>query len=186
MKNILKPLSLLFSLLAVASISFYSCTPAASDAPAEVAASSRIYHVSENDSSNIALATEYLNSLVMGDGSVAQSMVSESFMSYGPAEGDSATIDEVVAQWAANAASRTNQQAGIFISNGLTVTEGPVTGDWAIMWGTYTANDTKSGVDVTVPWNSVTKIEDGKIVQVRAWFDNLAPSMAVGAVVPAK
>jgi hypothetical protein len=117
---------------------------------------------------------------------VAQGLVNANFMSYGPSVEDSATIEQVVAQWVTNAATRTEQEVGLFVSTGLTVTDGSLTGDWVNMWGTYTANDNKSGLDVTVPWHSVSKIENGKISLVRAWFDNLAPSLAIGAVVPAK
>jgi ketosteroid isomerase-like protein len=187
MKNNFRFISYLFSLLALASVSFYSCTPATSEAAAEDTAQNKpTYHVSENDAANIAIVTNYLNSLVTGDGSVAQGLVNANFMSYGPSVGDSATIEQVMAQWVTNAATRTEQEAGLFASNGLTVTDGPFTGDWVMLWGRYTCNDNKSGLDLTVPWHSVNKIENGKISLTRAWFDSLAPSLAVGAVVPAK
>ncbi len=187
MKNKIKNFYFAFAILAAASLSFYSCAPAASDdTKAEEPVSTRGYYITENDAANIAITTDYLNSLVTGDGGVAKSLVGDGFMSFGPAAGDSATIEQVVQQWATNASNRTNQQAGIFISNGLTVTEGPLAGDWVSMWGTYTCNDTKSGLDISVPWHSVSKIENGKITQTRAWFDNLAPSMAIGTVVAAK
>ena len=187
MKTNFRSISYLFSLLALASVSFYSCTPAVSEKAAEdTEQSTRTYHVSENDVANIAIATDYINSLVTGDGSVAKGLVNPNFMSYGPSVGDSATIEQVMARWVTNAATRTEQEVGLFVSTALTVTEGSLTGDWVNMWGTYTANDNKSGLDVQVPWHSVSKIENGKISMARAWFDNLAPAIALGTVAPVK
>jgi hypothetical protein len=187
MKNKFKSYSYVLAAIAFASVTFYSCAPASSeDEPAEKPTNSRSYQISENDVENIALATDYLSSLISGEGDVTRKFVNESFIAYGPAYGDSATIDQVVAQWAANATTRTNQKAGVFISNSLTVTEGSFAGDWVSMWGNYTGTDTKSGMEITVPWHSVTKIVDGKIAVNNTWFDNLAPSMKLGVVVPAQ
>jgi hypothetical protein len=187
MKTNLKTFYYAFSILAMASITFYSCAPAATeDTAATEEPSSRTYKISDNETENIALATEYLNSLIAADGAVTKGLVSDSFMGFGPAAGDSANIEKVIEQWAANNASRTNQESGLFVTNSLTVTEGPLLGDWVSMWGTYTANDNKTSMDITVPWHTVAKIENGKITRTQSWFDNLAPAMALGSVVPAK
>ncbi len=187
MNKIIQPLSQSLFLLAVGSFFSYSCQQSASSTTQEeTMKSNRIYHVSENDTANMALVTNYYNSLIGGDGSEAAALVATNFMSYGPSVGDSATIDQVKTQWAGNAANRTKQDAGILIGNGLTVTEGPFKGDWVSMWGTYKANDNKTGKDISVPWHSTSKIENGKILTHRIWFDNLAPAMELGTVVRAK
>ncbi|MCP9756873.1 nuclear transport factor 2 family protein [Lacihabitans sp. CCS-44] len=186
MKKINRSIAHLIFMLAVASVSFYSCKSTVADAPKDSENSNRIYHVTENDSVNIAMAQGYLASLLNGDGGEAEKMVTANFMAYGPAASDSATFAQVKTQWANNGTSRTKQDAGIFASSCLTVTEGPLVGDWVSLWGTYVANDNKTGKDIKVPWHSVFKIDDGKIRQTNIWFDNLAPALAMGTVVPAK
>ncbi len=186
MKKINRSVAHLILLLALASVSFYSCKSTVADSSKEPAKSNRIYHISENDSANIAMVKGYLASLVNGDGGEAAKLVTDNFMAYGPAASDSATFAQVKTQWANNGTTRTKQDAGIFVSTGLTVTEGPLIGDWVNVWGTYVANDNKTGKDVKVPWHSVFKIDNGKIRQSNIWFDNLAPAMAMGTVVPAK
>lgn len=185
MKKIKRSVVHLILMLAFASVSFYSCKSTVADSTKESAKSNRIYHVSENDSVNIVMAKAYLASLLNGDGVEAEKMVAANFMAYGPAASDSAAFSQVKTQWATNGTSRTKQDAGIFASSCLTVTEGPLVGDWVSLWGTYVANDNKTGKDIKVPWHSVFKIDGGKIKQTNIWFDNLAPALAMGTVVPA-
>jgi hypothetical protein len=187
MKKTFKTTSYGIAAIAFACFTFYSCAPTSSgDETTEKTTNSKNYHVSENDSANIAIAVGYITSLVNGDGSVAQNSVTAGYMSRGPAMGDSATIEQVVASWATNASQRTNQDAGIQAQSGLTVTEGPLAGDWVHLWGIYTATDTESGKALSVPWHGAYKIQDGKISWSRSFYDNLAPYMELGRVMPAK
>jgi hypothetical protein len=119
------------------------------------------------------------------DGEKIRSMVNEDFISYGPSANDSATIDQVITSWTTVNEARSNQDAGVGASNSIMVHEGNLAGDWANVWGEYTATDNATGYKFRVPWHAWYRIENGKISATGAYFDNLAPSLATGAAVAA-
>ncbi len=129
---------------------------------------------------------DYTKSLVNGEGSEDAKLVSKDFYSFGPASGDSANIDLVLTNRSNTAKTRTNQSSGIFASASLTVTEGPLAGDWVMLWGNYKAVNIATSKTMKVPWTSPSRIDNGKISRSTIWFDNLAPAMAMGTVAPVK
>ncbi|MFC0605828.1 nuclear transport factor 2 family protein [Winogradskyella pulchriflava] len=51
-------------------------------------------------------------------------------------------------------------------------------GEWLLSWGTNTLTNKKSGKKIVVPYHSVSRIENGKIVYMRYFYDilNIAES----------
>jgi hypothetical protein len=46
-------------------------------------------------------------------------------------------------------------------------------GEWLLSWGTNTVTDKKSGLEIPIPYHTVSMIEDGKIMMIRYFYDML-------------
>jgi hypothetical protein len=145
----------------------------------------RMYDISPNEEANIALVNEFIDAILNSRFDEAKSMVTSDYMEKGPSAKDSMNVDQMIARWTAVNSERSNQDAGVLIATSLVVNEGDLAGDWVNIWGDYTATLNGSDYKYDVPWHRVVRIIDGKISYAHAWFDNLAPAMDIGSVVPA-
>jgi ketosteroid isomerase-like protein len=46
-------------------------------------------------------------------------------------------------------------------------------GEWVLSWGTNTIQDKKTGKTIPVPYHTAGRVENGKIVFLRYWYDML-------------
>ena len=61
-------------------------------------------------------------------------------------------------------------------------------GEWLLSWGTNTITEKKSGKDIAIPYHIVARIENGKIVFLRYFYDmlNIATSQGFTLTPPKK
>jgi limonene-1,2-epoxide hydrolase len=60
-----------------------------------------------------------------------------------------------------------------FVKFSVSVKDGNQKGDWVLLWGNI-SSENKSGKTITVPFNSVFKIEDEKIAMEVDYYDNMS------------
>ena len=59
-------------------------------------------------------------------------------------------------------------------------------GEWVLSWGVATLSDKKSAVVIQVPYHTAALLENGKIKNLRYWYDNLNIAQSQGMkLVPA-
>lgn len=146
-------------------VSLISCKPST-----ESGASDQPYNTSPNAAENIALVQKFIDAQMMGDGETMRALTTDDFFARNPV-GDTLTIDEYATTWEALSTRRNNQDAGVFATNSQTVTEGPLSGEWVMFWGTYTAVDNESKEALEVLWHADFRIKDGKISRSVFYFD---------------
>lgn len=129
--------------------------------------------VSENPQAEatIQVVSDYVNALISNNMSKASSLLSETYIGYGPAENDSINKMDTTTSWKEAHLARTNEKVS-FISQTFRVLQGDLKGDWVSQWGTYTF--TQDGKDIKLPYQLTALVKDGKIGMSRIYFDNLA------------
>jgi len=142
------------------------------------------YHISPNATANKKLVVEYIEACIAVDADKIRNSVGPGYMDYGPGMLDSANIEQVIEGWARQKKVSSNRKHGIMAVTALESTEpGPAQGDWVHVWGVYTAtgNDDRK-MEISIPYHSATRIENGKIVWSRSFFDNLETALKLGSV----
>ena len=191
MKKSIKLSSLITLFLLTGSLFFISCsTNNSTEADNKSMAvkvnqqQERPYQISENEAANVKLVTEYIEAILDGNGGKVKSLVNEGFMERGPSAQDSMTVDEAIAFWGNVKKTDSDQKSGILAASSFTVNQGNLKGEWAHLWGTYTAIDKKTKEAVTIPWHSGFFIENNKISMRGSYWDNLSISLQLGQVAP--
>lgn len=137
-----------------------------------------LYACSSSDESkkrdNLAIAAKYVEAVETNNPAVMDSLLADSYMGYGPSVGDSTNKADAIANWKFNAENLyesvkyTRHQ-----SVAVTVTEGDpaALGDWVTNWA-YLTIKYKDGRGTANVWvNAVYKIENGKIVRSRTFYN---------------
>lgn len=190
MNNQLKLSSLITLFLLTGSLFFIACSTSNSTevdkkaAAVKVNQQERPYQISENEAANVKLVTDYVEAILNGDEAKVRSLVNEGFMERGPSAKDSMTIDEAIAFWGNVQKNNSDQKAGIIAASSLTVNQGNLKGEWAHLWGTYTAINKETKEAVTIPWHSGFFIKNNKISMRGSYWDNLSISLQLGQVAP--
>ena len=127
---------------------------------------------------------DYHNALIGGDLVKAKSLLSAKYMLYGPSAADSNNVEKELAAWSENYKTHLNRKVG-FITQSFKVTSGNLQGNWVSLWGTYTC--TINGKNIAVPFQSTSRVENGKITRMNIYFDNLSTLTTIGyTLVPPK
>lgn len=153
-----------------------ACKPPIGDA--ETAQLPQTHTVSSGAEQNIALVHKFLEAQIQGDGVAMMNYMNEDFLSRNPA-GDTLRRVEYIENWSSLSETRSNQDLGIFATNGQSVNEGPLTGEWVMFWGTYTAIDNQVERSYEILWHADFLVEDGKISRVISYFDMVDPEPEV-------
>lgn len=142
--------------LILISITLFSCTGSADKKEAE----------------NLAVAREYMKSVETNDVATMDSLLADNYMGYGPSVGDSITKEEAISSWIFNAE---NLYESIEYTRhkelAVSVTEGEAVGDWVLNWAYLTIKYKDGRGPVNVWVNVVYRIEEGKIVHSRTFYN---------------
>ena len=145
-------------LLTAISIGFFSCT--ASNG--------------KKETENLAIAEKYMEAVEHNNPAVMDSLLADSYMGYGPSVGDSVNKADALADWKYNAANLYDSIKYTRHQNfAVTVKEGEpaAVGDWVSNWA-YLTIKYKGGRGTVHLWvNAVYKIENGKIVRSRTFYN---------------
>ena len=129
-----------------------------------------------NAQRDIQLVSNYVTALtVTGDQEKARGLVNPTYMAYGPGGADSANIEKVLTTYQMSQKFQTNRKIQ-FSAQSFRITSGDMKGDWVSLWGNYTYTDTHTpaGQTVTFPYQYTAKVDNGKIVSDRLYFDQLS------------
>jgi ketosteroid isomerase-like protein len=121
---------------------------------------------------NLAIAKKYIEAVQTKNVATMDSLLANNYMGYGPSVGDSANKKEALDDWKYNVDNlyqsieytRSKEMA-------VTVKEGEAIGDWVLNWAYLTIKYKDGRGPVNLWVNSVYRIEDGKIVQSRSFYN---------------
>ncbi len=143
-------------LLAIISIGLVSCTSQAVK--------------KEND--NLAIAEKYMNAVETNNPAVMDSLLADNYIGYGPSVGDSVNKKDAIDNWKYNAANLYESFEYTRHQNlAVTVKDGDARGDWVLNWAYLTLKYKDGRGPVNVWVNVVYKIEDGKIILSRTFYN---------------
>jgi ketosteroid isomerase-like protein len=146
-------------LFAAILVSLYSCT-ASGD---------------KKDSDNLAIAKKYMDAVETKNTAAMDSLLADNYMGYGPSVSDSTNKTDAIANWKDNveylyeSVKYTRHQ-----SMAVTVkesTDEAATGDWVSIWAYLTIKYKDGRGPVNVWVNAAYKIENGKIVRSRTFYN---------------
>ena len=125
-------------------------------------------------SANLEIAKKYMEAVETNNSTIMDSLLAENYMGYGPSVGDSTNKTDAINKWKYNSANLYESVKYTRYQNmAVTVTEGgdAEPGDWVSNWA-YLTIKYKDGRGPVNAWvNSVYKIENGKIVRSRTFYN---------------
>jgi len=143
-------------LIAIVSIGLWSCKAS-----------------SENtEKANLAIAEKYREAVETNNTTLMDSLLAENYMGYGPSVNDSTNKKDAINSWKYNAE---NLYESVKYTRhkelAVTVKEGEAMGNWVLNWGYLTIKYKDGRGPVNVWVNAVYRIDDGKIVQSRTFYN---------------
>ena len=145
-------------LLLAVSTSLFSCTSSSG----------------KKESDNLAIAKRYMNAVETNNIAAMDSLLADNYMGYGPSVGDSTNKADAISNWNYNAANLYESVKYTRYQNmAITVGEGEQAeaGDWVSNWAYLTIKYKDGRGPVNVWVNAVYKIENGKIVRSRTFYN---------------
>lgn len=126
----------------------------------------------KKESENLAIAEKYMEAVETGNAATMESLLADNYKGYGPSVGDSVNKDEALKSWKYNAE---NLYKSIEYTRhkelAITVKEGEEAGDWVLNWAYLTIKYKDGRGPVNVWVNAVYRIENGKIVHSRTFYN---------------
>jgi hypothetical protein len=121
---------------------------------------------------NLAIAKRYMEAVETKNVATMDSLLSANYVGYGPSVGDSTTKEGALASWKYNAENLYESfEYTRHKELAVSVTEGEAQGDWVLNWA-YLTIKYKDGTGPINLWvNAVYKIDNGKIVQSRTFYN---------------
>ena len=142
--------------LAIISLSLFACT-SSSD---------------KKEKANLAIAQRYMQAVETKNVAIMDSLLADDYIGYGPSVGDSTNKEQAILSWKDNAE---NLYESIKYTRhkelAVTVKEGEAIGDWVLNWAYLTIKYKVGKVPVNLWVNVVYRIENGKIVQSRTFYN---------------
>jgi limonene-1,2-epoxide hydrolase len=128
--------------------------------------------VDQKEKANLAIAQIYMKAVETMDATTMDSLLADNYMGYGPSASDSTNKEEAISSWKYNAE---NLYESIEYTRhkelAVTVKDGEAIGDWILNWA-YLTIKYKDGTGPVHIWvNVVYRIENGKIVQSRTFYN---------------
>ena len=162
-------------LLTFISIGLFSCAPTAD--------------TNKNKEANLAIAKKYLEAVETNNAATMDSLLADNYMGYGPSVGDSINKADSIESWKYNAANLYESVKYTRYQNiAVTVGEGEQAeaGDWVSNWAYLTIKYKDGRGPVNLWVNATYKIEDGKIVLSRTFYNEADVMRQLGYTMAAK
>ena len=126
----------------------------------------------KKESDNLAIAKKYMEAVETNNASIMDSLLADNYMGYGPSVGDSTNKADAIKSWKYNAENLYESvQYTRHKELAMTVTEGEAIGDWVLNWAYLTIKYKDGRGPVNVWVNAVYRIENGKIVHSRTFYN---------------
>jgi ketosteroid isomerase-like protein len=143
-------------LIATISIGLISCTSSAL----------------KKENENLALARKYMNAVETKNAAAMDSLLADNYIGYGPSVGDSINKKDAIDNWKYNAENLYESIEYTRHKNlAVTVKDGDAKGDWVLNWAYLTLKYKDGRGPVHVWVNVVYRIENGKIVLSRTFYN---------------
>lgn len=138
-----------------------------------------------NADRDVHMVTDFMQAfLVDKDFDKARQYFKPDGIDYGPGYGDSVNVDRMIQMQQKLDSTITDWNIQYFVKFSVSVKEGHQKGDWVLLWGNI-SSENKSGKTITVPFNSVFKIEDEKIAMEVDYYDNMSIARQMGYTITA-
>ncbi|NEU09563.1 nuclear transport factor 2 family protein [Flavihumibacter sp. R14] len=143
---------------------------------------------SKTERENMGIAKKYMEAVETKNVAMMDSLLADDYMGYGPSIGDSTNKQEALKGWKDNAEhlyksieyTRHKELA-------VTVPDGEAKGDWVLNWAYLTIKYKDGRGPVNLWVNAVYRIEDGKIVHSRTFYNEADALRQLGySIVPPK
>ena len=143
-------------LLAIISIGLFACTSSAD----------------KKAKANLAIAQKYMKAVETKNVATMDSLLADNYMGYGPSVGDSINKEDAILNFKDNAENLYESfEYTRHKEIAVTVKEGEAIGDWVLNWAYLTIKYKGGNVPVNLWVNVVYKIENGKIIQSRTFYN---------------
>jgi hypothetical protein len=143
-------------LIATICIGFFSCTSSAI----------------KKEKDNLAIAQRYMTAVETKNTAAMDSLLADNYMGYGPSVGDSVNKKDAVDDWKYNAENLYESIKYTRFKNlAVTVKDGEAQGDWVLNWALLTLKYKDGRGPIQVWVNVVYRIENGKIVLSRTFYN---------------
>jgi ketosteroid isomerase-like protein len=143
-------------LIAIVCIGLSSCTSSAD----------------KKEKENLAVAHKYMEAVESNNVRAMDSLLAENYMGYGPSIGDSINKEGAILNWKYMAE---NEYESVRYTRhkelAVTVSEGDALGDWVLNWAYLTIKFKDGSGPVNIWVNVVYRIENGKIVHSRTFYN---------------
>ncbi len=127
-----------------------------------------------NKTANLEIAKKYMQAVETNDAAAMSELLAENYIGYGPSDGDSTNKEEAIKNWKYNAENlyesikyTRHQNIAVTVKEG----EEALPGDWVSNWAYLTIKYKDGRGPVNVWVNAVYKIENGKIVLSRTFYN---------------
>ncbi|HET6721244.1 MAG TPA: nuclear transport factor 2 family protein [Chitinophagaceae bacterium] len=159
-------------LLIAISISLFSCTSSAD----------------KNKNENLVIAKKYMEAIEGNNYALMDSLLADNYMGYGPSVSDSTNKADAIKNWQYNAENLYESiQYTRHKELATTVAEGEAIGDWVLNWAYLTIKYKDGRGPVNLWVNAVYRIENGKIVHSRTFYNEADVMRQLGfKMVPAE
>jgi hypothetical protein len=127
------------------------------------------------------VVADYYNALAAADTSKVIALMGTKFMLYGPSAVDSSDAQKEILHWTENYKTQLNRRVS-FITQSFKVPFGEFEGNWVCVWGKYKCSI--HDIDISVPFQSTCKVENGKISKIYIYYDNLNVRNQLSHTVP--
>ena len=123
---------------------------------------------------NLALTKKYMQAVETNDVSTMSNLLADNYKGYGPSDGDSTDKEQAIQDWKYNIANlyesiKYSKYQNIAVTIGQD--EQALPGDWVSNWALLTIKYKDGRGPVQVWVNSVYRIENGKIVMSRTFYN---------------
>ena len=119
------------------------------------------------------LLRTYTEALQKGDVSNMNAQLHEKAMIYGLGGGlDSLTVEQHK-EYYTNSTNQYTHKITNDLYLPVKVENNWNEGEWILSWGTNTVTDKKTGKEIVIPYHTVSRIDNGKIVFLRYFYDML-------------
>jgi len=121
---------------------------------------------------NLLIAKKYMMAVETKNAALMDSLLADNYIGYGPSVGDSINKEGAILNFRDNAENLYESFEYIRHKElAVTVTEGEARGDWVLNWAYLTIKYKVGNVPVNLWVNVVYRIENGKIVMSRTFYN---------------
>lgn len=158
----------MLAILTIGSLCLGSCQKKEESAKNEM---QKYVTIGDSADTNAKLLIDYQAALTDGDFAKVRTLLAADFMSYGPSAADSVNVDSLIKQWEGTH----NAYSGLKILDAnpmaFTSSNSKTKGDWACIWGRYSATNKATGKTVNFPFHLIGKVENGKLRLTGDYWD---------------